>query len=48
MNVVPKQEVIEASQPDFTVIDFALKTENSFENDPDQAKFLVPVISGRF
>ena len=34
MNVVPKQEVIETSQLDLPVVDLALKTEKSVEDEP--------------
>ena len=48
MNVVPKQEVVEASQSDLLVVDLAVKTEKSLENDPVDSQFFAPVTPGMF
>ena len=43
MNVVPKQEVIEASQVDAPVVDLALKTEKSVEDNPVTSGMFWPI-----
>ena len=46
MNVVLKQEVVEARQSDLPIVDLAVKTEKSLENDPVHTQFLAPVTLG--
>ena len=48
MNVEPKQELIELDQLGLPVVDLALKTEKSLEDDPDQTRFPGPFTSGMF